>query len=222
MTHINPDHTQTSQDTLTGIDRSRLMATYTGSKLATSLGYHASFAMMTGGFSLLATLPMSAISYISRHSGDILDGEEYLFYPPHSRAERSGHHIEVEKATENLDATAQGYGSAALRGAFRSVWQAASRPVAWTAQNAAAAVDSAGYAVNDVRLVADLLQGKDQSLPMYGEEKHPWRLKNTVRDKFMQWGSIAPNGREEQEIRASSMLSPESQRPAYPGRQFVF
>ena len=189
------------------LSQDRLMNLYAGGKIAGSLAYHAGLAALTNGVSLLATLPLSVIAHANRQP----DLAEALLDQNFGGRE-NGNVMEAERAADAVAAHSRQYNSALFRGALQSVWQAASRPVAYCGMALGALADGVGHVGKFVSAAAI---PNNQSFANKTDCELPMRWKNTVRDFFTRAGSIAPNEVEMNEIQHGSLLVSDDQRPNY-------
>ena len=189
---------------LTEEDKTRIQNMFVASKLAGYFTFQAATIALTGGLSLLATVPSSLMSGWAKHSHPDLALDVYYNTEPFQ-----GDFMEAQRRADLIEANNGNMSMAMPRGFVQSIWSEVSRPVAYAAMGAGALVDGAGH-------VGKFLTGfgkNNEDFKAHVDCDLPMRFKNTVRDVATRIGSIAPNKREMEEIQNGSLFVADEHRP---------
>lgn len=189
---------------LSGQDKKRIENMFIASKLVGYFTFQAATIALTGGVSLLATVPSSLMSGFAKHShpGRAIE-------PFYSTELFEGDFLEAQRCAESIEANSGNMSMAMPRGFVQSIWSEASRPLSYAAMGAGALLDGVGH-------VGKFLTGfgkNNEDFKAHVDCELPMRFKNTVRDVATRIGSIAPNQREMEEIQNGSLLVADEHRP---------
>lgn len=203
---ISPESIEWSPESgiLSGQDKKRIENMFIASKLAGYFTFQAATIALTGGVSLLATVPSSLMSGWAKHSHPDLALDVYYNTEPFQ-----GDFMEAQRCADSIEASNGNMSMAMPRGFVQSIWSEVSRPLSYAAIGAGTLLDGVGH-------VGKFLTGfgkNNEDFKTHVDCELPMRFKNTVRDVATRIGSIAPNQREMEEIQNGSLLVADEYRP---------